>query len=664
MTKPRIPHDIPSSGLKHDGPGEFTPPRGKMSESLYASRLSGEDKRKSRNWTTYLLLGIVSLALSVTWILPTLPTSSLPQALSGFHYRDLVARVFASTERDESAVSAPSDAPKTLLSNNRTDVVQWDEYSLILQGQRIFLYSGEFHTFRLPVPSLWPDILQKVKAAGLNGVSVYTHWALVNPSPGVVDFDSFRALQPLYDAAVAAGIWIVLRPGPYINAETTAGGIAHWVTSQIAGELRTNATDFRASWQDYIHGIIEQTEKNQITNGGPVIAIQIGCITGEYFAELEAAYHNSSIVVPLTYNDPGEGRNFVNGTGAVDIYGLDSYPQGFDCSNPESWAPVPTNWHDYHENTNPSQPFYFPEFQGGAFDPWGPTAPGYENCRTLTGADFESVFYRSLWASNAKLLSFYMVYGGTSWGALPEPGVYSSYDYGSSIQENRELTPKFAELKLQGLFLRSSPEFYKTDWIGNSTTGAVNISNPAAFAVLLKNPDTNATFYIVRQTDSTSTATTSFKLTVDTIAGALELPQHVPNITLSGRQSKVIVGSYTFGTSSLLYSTASILFAGRIGTRDVLFLYGDASQAHEAALTLQGRTAIQAKSSHISFALSNGTTVISFLPGITGLVTVFDSPTQLVLFADTTTAGTFWAPVLPAAGKTTHANYWQLGSNA
>ena len=41
---------------------------------------------------------------------------------------------------------------------------------------------------------------------------------------------------------------------------------------------------------------------------------QSGFGNAEYFAELEAAYHDSSIVVPLTYNDPGEGRNFVNGT--------------------------------------------------------------------------------------------------------------------------------------------------------------------------------------------------------------------------------------------------------------------------------------------------------------------------------------------------------------
>ena len=135
--------------------------------------------------------------------------------------------------------------------------------------------SGEFHTYRLPVPSLWPDILQKVKAAGLNAISVYLHWGAINPAPGVIDFNGYRAVEPLYEAAKAAGIWIVLRPGPYINAETTAGGIAHWVTSEVAGHLRTNATDFRASWQDYIQGVIEQTARYQITEGGPVIGAHV-----------------------------------------------------------------------------------------------------------------------------------------------------------------------------------------------------------------------------------------------------------------------------------------------------------------------------------------------------------------------------------------------------
>ncbi|KAI0059604.1 glycoside hydrolase family 35 protein [Artomyces pyxidatus] len=652
MVKHDLPHDTERVGLKPRRMDGCDFPEQHNCKMPRLERHTEGVKRRipTRQWTTWALLSVASLFSTLAWISPDVPStiaSSWPRFLSPSRYSAITSRVATPD------VTAPQEL---FSSNNRTNEVQWDQYSLLLQGQRVLIYSGEFHTFRLPVPSLWLDILQKVKAAGLNAVSVYTHWGLINPSPGVVDFDSFRALQPLFDAARVAGVWIVLRPGPYINAETTAGGIAHWVTSQVAGALRTNATDYRASWQDYIQGIIAQTAPNQITQGGPVIGIQVdneyfqsGFGNAEYFAELEAVYHNSSIVVPLTYNDPGEGKNFVNGTGAVDIYGLDSYPQGFDCSHPESWSPVVTNYHDYHEGTNPSQPFYFPEFQGGSFDAWGPTAPGYANCRELTGPEFESVFYRNLWASNAKMMSFYMIFGGTSWGALPFHGVYTSYDYGSAIEESREVSTKHTELKLQGLFLRSSPEFYKTDWIGNSSTGAVKVSNSATFVTQLKNPDTGASFWIARQTESTSTATTAFNLTVTTSAGTIKIPQTVPNVTLSGRQSKVIVTDYHYGLNGfILWSTTPILFAGRIGSRDVLFLYGDSSQGSEIALT-------HSPSASFGFPANN-------IHG--GPFILEDTSTRLSLYADSVTAGTFWAPVLAGDASNPFLNYWQLGSNA
>ncbi|KAF7345669.1 Glycoside hydrolase family 35 protein [Mycena venus] len=555
----------------------------------------------------------------------------------------------------------------------RTDQVQFDNFSLFLQGQRVFLYSGEFHTFRLPVPSLWPDILEKVKAAGLNGVSVYTHMGLINPSRGVVDFDSFRALQPLYDAAKAAGIWIVLRPGPvrsYINAETTAGGIAHWATTEVAGVLRTNATDWRAAWQAYVQGIIEQTSPNQINNGGPVIAIQVdneysqSDIThAEYFQELEDVYRNSTIDVPLTYNDPGEGSNFINGTGAVDLYGLDSYPQGFDCSHPETWNPITTNYFSYHERVNPSQAWYFPEFQGGSFDAWGPTAPGYPPCAELTGPTFQSVFNKQLWASNAKLISYYMLYGGHIMGCDSIP-VYSSYDYGASISESRALTTKFNELKLQGVFLRSSPEFYKTNVIADSSTGLAATSNPAAFATFLQNPDTKTGFYVVRQTNSTSTAITTFKLNITTSLGNVQVPVVVPAITLGGRESKLVLADYSFGSSKVGYTTAQVFYAGKIGGRDILFLYGNSTQAHEVRLALTGTSnkAHQTQSPLITFTPSIANqTIVAFQAGVEGLQTIWDSNTQLVLFADSVTAVTFWAPVIP--GTSTFGNYWAIGSN-
>lgn len=72
-------------------------------------------------------------------------------------------------------------------TNGYTDVVTWDNYTLWVHDQRVFLQyvtpclrsascdsrrlsGGEFHNFRLPVPELWLDIFQKMSAAGLNHV--------------------------------------------------------------------------------------------------------------------------------------------------------------------------------------------------------------------------------------------------------------------------------------------------------------------------------------------------------------------------------------------------------------------------------------------------------------------------------------------------------------
>ncbi|OBZ71548.1 putative beta-galactosidase A [Grifola frondosa] len=607
----------------------------------------------------------------ITMLWHRYPSWTLPAILSLFLVLLTwpITLPITASSHDIRAVAA--DPPRK--SNNLTSVVQWDNYTLFLHDQRMFLYSGEFHTFRLPVPDLWLDIFQKMVAAGLNGVSIYIHWGLTNPAPGVVDFNDWRALQTIYDAAKLAGIFIVLRPGPYINAETTAGGIAHWATSLVAGTLRTNASDYTAAYTPYINGIIDATVPNQVTQGGPVLAVQIDNEysqspppRAEYFADLETMYRQGGVVVPLTYNDPGEGSNFINGTGAVDIYGLDSYPQGFDCSNPRVWNSVTTNYHQYHEQVNPGEPWYMPEFQGGSFDPWG--GPGYDACELLTGPDFQDVFYKQNWAGNAKLISYYMLYGGTSWGGIPFPGVYTSYDYGASIRESRALSPKFDELKRQALFIRSSPQFRKTDWVGDSSTSipGVTVNGSQAFVTLLRNPDSGTGFFIVRQSNSSSMANITFHITVPTSNGTLTLPRTFSSIALNGRQSKVLLTDYSFGVkSSVLYSTASVFFAGTIGTRDVLFLFGDGDQSHEAALAFTG-SGVRAQSADVRFSGGGAATTVTFLPGVKGLITVWDSDTQLVLFADPVTAATFWAPTIPAAMPNTAPgleSFWQFGSN-
>ena len=93
----------------------------------------------------------------------------------------------------------------------------------------------------------------------------------------------------------------------------------------------------------------------------------------DYMQYVEDQFRNAGIVVPFISNDAAALGNFAPGKpAAVDIYGHDGYPLGFDCANPTVWpaGDLPTNWHTLHLNQSPSTPYSLVEFQGGSFDPW------------------------------------------------------------------------------------------------------------------------------------------------------------------------------------------------------------------------------------------------------------------------------------------------------
>src|SRR6476469_10418083 len=70
--------------------------------------------------------------------------------------------------------------------------VTFDGYSFMVDGKRTYLWSGEFHEFRLPSPDLWLDIFQKMRAAGFNATSLYFDWGYHSPAPGKYDFPGVR----------------------------------------------------------------------------------------------------------------------------------------------------------------------------------------------------------------------------------------------------------------------------------------------------------------------------------------------------------------------------------------------------------------------------------------------------------------------------------------
>lgn len=237
------------------------------------------------------------------------------------------------------------------------DIVTWDEYSIMVRGERVLFYSGEFHPFRLPSPGLWLDVFQKIKAVGFSGVSFYVNWALLEGTPGQINMDGVFALQEFFDAATESGIYLLARPGPYINSEVSGGGFPGWAT-RVKGPIRTNATDWLDATKNYIATVGPVIANAQITNGGPVILFQpeneytlcasglaaadetgdtsglSTCLDDYYMADVEAMWRDTGIVVPYIFNDATALGNFApgSGTGEVDIYGFDSYPGGWGQS--------------------------------------------------------------------------------------------------------------------------------------------------------------------------------------------------------------------------------------------------------------------------------------------------------------------------------------------
>jgi beta-galactosidase GanA len=110
--------------------------------------------------------------------------------------------------------------------------VSWDSRSLLIDGRRVFLFSGEFHYWRLPSPEQWQDRLLKMKAAGLNAVSIYFDWQYHSNAPGKYDFTGVRDVDRLLTMADRLGLYVLARVGPYMNGEADAGGLPGWLLSK------------------------------------------------------------------------------------------------------------------------------------------------------------------------------------------------------------------------------------------------------------------------------------------------------------------------------------------------------------------------------------------------------------------------------------------------
>ncbi|KAI7968004.1 hypothetical protein EIK77_007759 [Talaromyces pinophilus] len=565
-----------------------------------------------------------------------------------------------------------------LHNDSLNDVVQWDHYSFELNGQRLFVFAGEWHYWRIPVPELWIDILEKIKAAGFTAFAMYVNWAYHAPNNHTVDFlTGAHDITPILEMAKDVGLYVLLRPGPYINAEVNAGGFPLWVTTGEYGSLRNNDSRYTAAWEPYFTKLSEITSKYQISNGGNVITYQIENEFGDqwtgspslrveyepaakYMELLEANARQNGIDIPLIANEPNMraiswGKDWSNSSANVDVVGLDSYPSCWSCdlsvctgTNGEYIAYEVVDYYDYFQETQPTMPSFLAEFQGGSFNPWGGPVGG---CPGDIGPDFANLFYRWNIGQRVTAINLYMLFGGTNWGAIAAPVVATSYDYSSPISENRTIGAKYYETKLLTMFTRAAKDLTVTDLVGNGTQYS---TNTAVQAYVIQNPNTNCTFYVTIHTTSSSSTDETFQMHIQTSFGVLSVPRYGNSIRLNGHQSKIIVTDFQFGSHKLLYSTAEVLTYAILDGMPTLALWVPTGESGEFSVLGSKWASVQRCEgcSGVGFYPGQDTSnqtaselTISFTQDQGMSVIELDTGVRVVLL-DRESAYHFWAPAL------------------
>jgi len=99
-------------------------------------------------------------------------------------------------------------------------------------------YAGAMHYWRLE-PARWAACLRALHATGFSIVETYVPWRVHEPARGTFDWKGRNDLSRFLGEAQAAGLAVVLRPGPHVNAELTSFGFPDHVVGDPACQART-----------------------------------------------------------------------------------------------------------------------------------------------------------------------------------------------------------------------------------------------------------------------------------------------------------------------------------------------------------------------------------------------------------------------------------------
>ncbi|RKL68307.1 beta-galactosidase [Salipaludibacillus neizhouensis] len=306
----------------------------------------------------------------------------------------------------------------------------------MLHGEPFRILSGSIHYFRV-VPEYWEDRLDKLKQCGFNTVETYIPWNFHEPKKGDFRFEGMADVERFIQLAAEKGLYVIVRPSPYICAEWEFGGLPAWLLKDKNMEVRCVNEDYMRHLKDYFDVLLPKLAPLQISNGGPVIAMQIENEYGaygndkEYLEENKQLYLEKGIDVLLFTSD---GPDMIKDGSLPDVLTT----LNFGSKVKEAYGML--------DEFKPGSPKFCAEFWIGWFDSWG------NDHHTRTADNTADVLQEMLDAGGS--MNFFMFHGGTNFHFYNGANRYetydptiTSYDYDSLLTESGEITDKYREVQ-------------------------------------------------------------------------------------------------------------------------------------------------------------------------------------------------------------------------
>jgi len=444
--------------------------------------------------------------------------------------------------------------------------IRWDRQTFTINGNDLILIGGSMHYFRIPEAE-WEKSFRTMEADGFNIVDTYIPWFVHEPEENKFKFDD---LQEFLDLARKHNLYVVARPGPYINSETDQGGFPRWLSGKGIN-FRSDGEASRRWTKHWYDAVMPLLARNQISHGGSVLMVQLENEYGhpQYISEDEKKRYTRFLIetassygftIPFMGNDMQFAQDRKDPVlsklyGTVDAY-FDTYKDLAQMLEKQ-------------RQLNLDTPLGSAEFN---------LADPAATVRTMLGLGTD-------------YLDMYLFRGGSQFALAAKGYESASYEAGAPIAEGGFLLPPYNAVKATAMLLRH----YGVLMARSEPAPQPAIVDDPEVWITQRNHRRQGFLFVRSDVRGVSERTLALKslsaqkITYhDPASGELRVIPQSTTMLLRGEQSRLMVLNLPVtDETQVVYSTADLLGRYASSEKTWLVFYGDPGEQGEVALSLR-----------------------------------------------------------------------------